>query len=139
MLTIQQICGRYGLPLSAIEPVGEISDGFHTFNSLYEQRCILFATLVNTYPELSWKSLKDEYGEEWFGGDWFIVGIDTPQGPYTYHYQYKDWDLFHCEELEVDKPWDGHTDKDVKRLLSLNEEVDLVHPQFKGEAKNVDD
>ena len=139
MLTIQQICDRYGLPLSAIEPVGEISDGFHTFNSLYEQRCILFAALVNTYPELSWKSLKHEDGTECFDGEYFIVGIDTPKGSYTYHYRYEAWDMFHCAELEVGKPWDGHTDKDVKRLLSLNEEVGLIHPQFKGGSKNVDD
>lgn len=120
MLTIEQICNRYGLPLDAIQPIGEISDGFHTFNSLYEQRCVLFAALVNTYPELSWKSLKHKDGTECFDGEYFIVGIDTPQGSYTYHYRYEDWDLFHCAELEVGKPWDGHTDKDVRRVLSLN-------------------
>jgi len=135
MITIEQICNRYGLPLSAIGEIGEISDGFHTFNSLYEQRCVLFATLVNTFPEMSWKSLKHEDGEECFGGGWFIVGIDTPRGSYTYHYEYKYWDMFHCEELEVGKEWDGHTEVDVRRLLSLNEEVDLTHDQFKGEAK----
>ena len=32
---------------------GELSDGYHTFNDLYYQRCILFATIVNTYSKLA--------------------------------------------------------------------------------------
>lgn len=35
------------------------------------------------------------------------------------HYEDKDWDLFKCKELDRAKPFDGHTDKDVDRLLSL--------------------
>lgn len=105
--------------LFSIKDIGELSDGFHTFDSLYHQRLILFAVLVNTYPEKSWKAKKHEDGEDCFGGGWFIVGIDTPEGSYTYHYELKDWDLFQCRELEKAPSWDGHTDKDVERLLSL--------------------
>lgn len=99
---------------------GTLSDGYHTFNDLYYQRLILFATIVNQNKELAWKSLKHEDGELCFGGDWFIVGIETPKGSYTYHYENKCWDLFQCQELEVAKHWDGHTSKDVDRLLSLH-------------------
>lgn len=99
--------------------IGEISDGFHTFNSLYRQRLILFAALCNTYSELAWKSKRHFDGEVPFGGGWFIVGINTPEGQYTYHYELKDWDLFKCQELECAPQWDGHTDADVERLLSL--------------------
>lgn len=102
-----------------IDDIGLFSDGYHTFNSLYEQRLILFATLVNTYPDISWKSFRHEDGELCFGGGWFIVGIDTPEGSYTYHYEEKYWDYFKCQVLENAKKWDGHTDKDVSRLLSL--------------------
>lgn len=105
--------------LDIIEDIGELSDGFHTYNSLYYQRLILFATIVNMNPDISWKSLKHEDGELCFGGGWFIVGIDTPEGSYTYHYEYKDYGMFQCQELPVAKHWDGHTDKDVTRLLSL--------------------
>ena len=137
MMTIKQICDRYALPLTAIGEIGEISDGYHTYNSLYKQRLVLFATLVNTFPELSWKSLNHEDGQECFDGEYFIVGIDTPKGSYTYHYELEHWDMFHCQELEVGKAWDGHTDEDVGRLLSLNDEVDLTPEQFKGmEVKN---
>lgn len=99
--------------------IGDLSDGFHTFNGLYYQRLILFAALVKTYKDKAWKSWRHEDSEIPFGGGWFIVGIDTPEGSYTYHYEAKDWNLFDCEELPVGKHWDGHTEEDVTRLLSL--------------------
>lgn len=102
-----------------VKDIGDLSDGFHTFNSLYYQRMILFATLVKTYKDRSWKSLRHEDGELCFGGGWFIVGIDTPEGSYTYHYEAKHFDLFDCDILDYSKHWDGHTEKDVTRLLSL--------------------
>lgn len=105
--------------IANIDDIEELSDGFHTFNSLYYQRAILFATIVNTYKELAWKSKKQEDGQFCFGGGWFIVGIDTPKGSYTYHYEMEYWNLFDCEELPRAKHWDGHTDEDVTRLLSL--------------------
>lgn len=106
---------------------GELSDGYHTFNDLYYQRCMLFASLVNQNKKISWKSYKHEDGELCFGGGWFIVGIDTPLGSYTYHYENKYWDLFQCKELETGKHWDGHTSKDVDRLLSIkNEDLEVL-------------
>lgn len=100
--------------------IGEVSDGYHTFNGLYYQRMILFAALVKAYKDKAWKSWKHEDGKPCFGGGWFIVGIDTPQGSYTYHYEDKYWNLFECEELSVAKHWDGHTEEDATRLLSLH-------------------
>lgn len=99
--------------------IGTFSDGFHTFDSLYEQRCVLFAVICNTYKDRAWKSIRHDDGELCFGGGWFIVGIDTPQGSYTYHYPMKDWDRFDVAELECGKPWDGHTEDDVYRLFSI--------------------
>lgn len=105
--------------VAGIKDIGELSDGFHTFNGLYEQRLILFAALVKAYKDKAWKSYKHEDGEYCFGGGWFVVGIDTPEGSYTYHYENKYFDLFDCEILDYAKHWDGHTEKDVTRLLSL--------------------
>lgn len=99
--------------------IDDLSDGFHTFNQLYYQRMVLFSILVKQFKDKSWKSYKHEDGEECFGGDYFIVGIDTPEGPYTYHYKTEYWDWFDCEELPVSKHWDGHIEEDVTRLLSL--------------------
>ena len=106
--------------IAHINDIGELSDGYHTFNQLYYQRMILFATIVKQNKDKAWKSLKHEDGELCFGGGWFIVGIDTPQGSYTYHYEDKFYSLFDCVELECAKHWDGHTEKDVIRLLSLS-------------------
>ena len=115
-MTHNEICKAYG-----INDIGDFSDGFHTFNQLYYQRAVLFATIVNLNKDKSWKSLKHEDGQYCFdsNGEWFIVGVDTPKGSYTYHYEKKYWDMFDCEILECGKHWDGHTEEDVTRLLSL--------------------
>ena len=110
MINLKKLCDEKGLTNLDI---GEFGDGFHTFNSLYHQRLILFATLVNTYPDFSWKTKRHNDGEECFGGGWFLVGINTPEGQYTYHYELKDWDLFNCQEVEKADEWDGHTPQDV--------------------------
>ena len=106
-----------------INDIGEFSDGYHTFNSLYHQRAVLFAVIVNTYSDKAWKSHRHSDGELCFGKEgWFIVGVTTPLGNYTYYYEDKYWSMFNCEELETAPEWDGHTDKDVTRLLSLTVE-----------------
>ena len=109
--------------VAGIDDIGELSDGFHTFNGLYEQRLILFAALVKAYKDKSWKSYRHEDGEYCFGGGWFIVGIDTPEGSYTYHYENRYWDMFDCVDLPRAKHWDGHTEDDAEtRLMSLEPE-----------------
>ena len=132
-LWTDEICGSLNaIPAADVRPVpdggiGEMSDGYHTFNALYYQRLVLFAALVKAHKDRAWKSLRHEDGELCFGGGWFIVGIDTPQGSYTYHYEDKDWNRFDCVELPVAKHWDGHTEEDVTRLLSLD-----VRPVVQG-------
>lgn len=105
--------------VAGVADIDDLSDGFHTFRQLYYQRMMLFAALVKQNKNRAWKSLRHEDGELCFGGGWFIVGIDTPEGSYTYHYENNYYSLFDCEELERGKHWDGHTEKDVTRLLSL--------------------
>ena len=109
--------------VAGVDDIGEVSDGFHTFNGLYEQRMILFAALVKAYKDKAWKSYRHEDGELCFGGGWFIVGIDTPEGSYTYHYENKYWNMFDCVDLPRAKHWDGHTEEDAEtRLMSLEPE-----------------
>lgn len=105
--------------IAKVDDVGKLSDGHHTFDDLYWQRCILFAKLVELFKDKAWKTKRHDDGELCFGGDNFLVCIDTPDGPYSYHYPMKDWDLFKCKELYKAKPFDGHTSKDVERILSL--------------------
>lgn len=102
-----------------IDDISDLSDGYHTFRQLYHQRMMLFAALVRQNRDRAWKSLRHEDGELCFGGGWFIVGIDTVEGSYTYHFEDNYFNLFDCVELERGKHWDGYTEKDVTRLLSL--------------------
>ena len=87
---------------------GETSDGYHTFNELYHHRAVLFSVIVANYPERSWKSKKHSDGTMYDG--MFIVGIETPDGQATYHYNIDPyWDMFKCRELDKAPEWDGHT------------------------------
>lgn len=99
--------------------IGEFSDGYHTFNELYHHRAILFAVICNQFKKLAWKSKFHSDGTMY--DDMFIVGINTPQGPATYHYNINPyWDLFDVEELSNAPEWDGHTPDDaIKRIYSL--------------------
>ena len=105
--------------VAGVSDIEDLSDGCHTFRQLYYQRMMLFAFIVKQNKDRAWKSLRHEDGQLCFGGGWFIVGVDTPEGSYTYHYEDNYYSLFDCKELERGKHWDGHTEKDVTRLLSL--------------------
>lgn len=99
----------------------QISDGHHTFDELYKHRIILFCTLCNLLPNISWKSKKhyDEENEPMFDGN-FIAGMNTPEGIVTYHIKLEYWDLFNISELDRAPKYDGYTSDDVlKRILSL--------------------
>lgn len=100
---------------------GEASDGYHTFNELYDFRREYNAALVNSGIWKAHKSYRHHDGELCFGGGWFIVMIETPFGQISNHYENKYWDEFHCEEKEFADEWDGHTEKDViARLMKCN-------------------
>ena len=99
----------------------QISDGHHTFDELYKHRIILFCTLCNLFPNISWKSKKhyDEENDPMFDGN-FIAGMNTPEGIVTYHIKLEYWDLFNIPELDRAPKYDGYTSDDVlKRILSL--------------------
>jgi hypothetical protein len=98
--------------------VGEISDGFHTFNELYEHRQILFSKLLSAFPEISWKSRKHADGSMFSGQEeWFISGMKLPSGMITYHIEGRFWDDTICPEIEFAPAWDGHTSNDVVNRL----------------------
>lgn len=100
-----------------VEHKGQISDGYHTFDELYYHRMMLFSVICNTYKDKAWKSWKHDDGTMY--DDYFIVGIDTEEGQYTYHYHKDNWDMFEVKELEYAPEWDGHKPSDITRLLTL--------------------
>ena len=103
----------------------DFSDGNHTFGELYHHRAILSSVVFNMFKAVAWKSKKhdDEENDPMYDG-MFIVGIQTPEGQATYHYNLEYWDLFDVVELERAPRYDGHTPDDaIKRIASLNDVV----------------
>lgn len=96
---------------------GSTSDGYHTFDELYYHRMVLFSVICNTYKDSSWKS-KLHFDGDMFD-NYFIVGVDTPQGNYTYHYHIDHWSMFDVIEFPRAPEWDGHKPEDIVRLISL--------------------
>ena len=98
---------------------GDTSDGYHTFNELYHHRAVLFSVVCNERPDIAWKSKRHHDGTMYNG--MFIVGINTPEGQATYHYDIDPyWELFHVKELEYAPEWDGHTpDEAIRRIGTL--------------------
>lgn len=102
----------------------ELSDGYHTFNELYEFRKIYNAALFNEWARFKMynvhKSTKHNDGELCFGGGWFIVVAILPSGQISNHYKLSDWDLFKIPESEKALfPFDGHTPQDVIKRLKM--------------------
>lgn len=97
--------------------MGNVSDGDHTFDELYFHRMTLFSVICHTYNEHAWKSKLHSDGTMYDG--YFIVGIETPSGQFTYHCKLSWWSAFSVKELDKAPEWDGHTSNDIKRLHSL--------------------
>ena len=98
--------------------MGEVSDGYHTFNELYEYRLLYNAALFNELAKQGLydvhKSKRHSDGEIPFGDEnWFIVMAELPTGQISNHYEMKDWDLFKVAEKPKANAWDGHSPKDV--------------------------
>ena len=100
----------------------DTSDGYHTFRELYYHRMVLFSVIVNQNKSSSWKSKLHSDGTMY--DDYFIVGVYTPEGNYTYHYHIDNWGMFQCRELERAPEWDGHKPEDITRLQLLAGDID---------------
>lgn len=99
--------------------MGNVSDGRHTFNELYDYQTRLFATICHVHKDLVWKSKLHSDGSMHKG--MFVVGINTPLGQVTYHYDISTyWDLFDVEELEHAPNLHGHTPQEaIHRIGTL--------------------
>lgn len=105
---------------------GNISDGYHTFDELYEHRALLYISLCHECrrnPDngrVVWRSKKHSDGTEWLG--WFLLGLGVKSGKQiTYHLPEKYWKM--CDfarTVEIAPEFDGHSSEDVlKRLLDM--------------------
>lgn len=92
------------------EIVGDdISDGYHTFEELYEHRCLLFIVLALKWPGRTYWTTAGE--------GWLIVGMVTPYGQVSYHVPDKYRELVEGKIEKGGPQWDGHTSKDVANRL----------------------
>lgn len=116
---------------------GQYSDGYHSYDELYEFRKIYNAMAFkllyeqdrlthifrrNTFVHKSWKHADGEwcFGKE---KEWFIVAAQLPVYDggvivdyeiITNHYKAEDWYLFLIPEMEISIfEYDGHTPQDV--------------------------
>lgn len=108
---------------------GEMTDGQHTHNELYEYRMLYNAALFNEwFLHRQWdvhKSLRHADGNYCFGdliesGGWFIVVATLPTGQISNHYKLEAWDLFRIPARPLSVAYDGHTPADaLARLLEF--------------------
>ena len=114
------------------EDKGNLSDGYHTFNELYEHRHILYILLCKKIqkPKYSgdsrnifgdekivWRSKKHADGTMYDG--WFVMGINKDaEKQISYHLPLSKWDQTEFADTLKKAPiWDGHTSADVLKRL----------------------
>ena len=94
---------------------GELSDGYHTFNELYQHRIMLFLVFMSllAYPKEKGKYFG--YRFHHYEG-WFCLGWESPFGQISYHIPERFWEQ--CSFAEERQPeFDGHTSADVVERL----------------------
>jgi hypothetical protein len=104
-----------------MEITGSTSDGYHTFDELYDYRLLYNAATFNAWAELSTvrvcKSLRHSDGEYCFGGGWFVVYAELPTGQISNHYKLEHFDLFQIREVAAAPEYDGHTPQEAAQRL----------------------
>jgi hypothetical protein len=98
---------------------GEMSDGYHTHNELYDYRMLYNAHAARGWLADGFHVVKSWYhsdGGPCFGGGWFVVVATLSTGQVTNHYQAEHWDLFNIPE-ELPPAYDGHTPTEAAQRL----------------------
>ncbi len=99
----------------------KVSDGFHTFDELYEHRIVLYIALcrkLHWNRTFVWRSRIHSDGSSMPG--WFVLGINVEPGrQITYHLPRSRWeDCGFAKELDRAPEFDGHTPADVLERLA---------------------
>lgn len=131
--------------------IGDLSDGYHTFNELYRYRMLYNAAFFNALAKEGsikiCKSRRHSDGEKCFGSDdWFVVMAILPTGQISNHYESKYWDLFNIPESEIAFEYDGHTPNDAAdrierylkgdcNLMTFGKAVELINAGCKVKRK----
>lgn len=108
-----------GSPYQEVAKMGDVSDGYHTFNELYRYRMLLQAAWFNTIVHGKnqtkiVKSYRHSDGELCFGkSNYFIVVAELPTGQISNHYKGEYWNLFDVPGVDRAPEWDGHTPQEA--------------------------
>ncbi len=124
------------LNLQSIADKVEISDGYHTFDELYDHRITLYVALCKSkqgwlyppglrnipsdgYDKIVWRSKIHSDGTNYKG--WFILGINRNKGSQiTYHVPLNRWkETSFAQTLDKAPKFDSHTPADVLKRLKL--------------------
>lgn len=119
--------------IHVFEGAAEATDGYHTFEELYNHRITLFIALckmlddyyslafdtigADLHPGRIWRSKVNGDGTTWDG--WFIMGINQEEGKQiTYHLPLDRWEETEfAATLDQAPAFDGHTSEDVINRL----------------------
>lgn len=106
------------LKAAGVARMGEVSDGYHTFDELYEHRVALFMLVCRLLCHHSWRSQLHGDGSCFLG--WFVLGLfKTPGSQITYHLPMRLWErAAFAQTLDRAPEFDGHTSSDVLDRLS---------------------
>lgn len=97
---------------------GQVSDGYHTFDELYEHRHLLFIALMQSHPTVSWCSLRHEDGSIYKG--WFIAGMHLGGKSITYLLPEKHWQTIEAIGITIlskAPTWDKNVSTDIVKRL----------------------
>jgi hypothetical protein len=121
-----------GIEIPLLGDSGDVSDGYHTFDELYEYRLLYNAALFNEWAlSDAWYDQEPKSGHFYdvhksyfhsdglpaFGGGWFVVVAQLPTGQITNHYEAGHWELFKIPARQKAAEWDNHTPEDVAKRL----------------------
>lgn len=99
---------------------GQISDGYHTFDELYDHRIALWIALCRKMVEfhhraddLIWRTRLHSDGSQFEG--WFLLGMGDKAGEQiTYHLPDREWEACDFAQTRERAPeFDGHTPANV--------------------------
>lgn len=119
------------LDLKSIENDVEISDGYHTFDELYNHRITIYIALCRVLAKNNegqdaqdivddiWRSKRHSDGSMFEGQ--FVLGISRGWGrQITYHIPLTRWDeTYFAETLDHAPEYDGHTSEDVLSRIKI--------------------
>lgn len=115
------------LDLKSIGAEVEISDGYHTFDELYDHCITLYIALCKQLSNFKYKNKKQIWRSKLHNDGlsydgWFILGIHDGNGQQiTYHIPIERWEETNWADTRALAPiWDNHNSQDVlERLKSL--------------------